>query len=85
MIFCNLCKEHWFDKKSGKANIMKCTECEKTIKNTNISCRKFAAKNDMDPYQDGFLHFLQKLFKIEDMLIAHVYPVMKTYWLKGSA
>eukprot|EP00957_Ditylum_brightwellii_P203777 15336185-Ditylum_brightwellii.AAC.1 len=53
-------------------------------RNNNISCRKFAAENDINPYQDGFLHHLPKPFKIKEMLIACIYPVMKTYWLKGG-
>eukprot|EP00957_Ditylum_brightwellii_P031816 2412466-Ditylum_brightwellii.AAC.1 len=51
-------------------------------KNNNISYRNFAAENNMDPYQDGFPCHLPKLFKIEEMLIVCVYPVIKTYWLK---
>eukprot|EP00957_Ditylum_brightwellii_P203191 15333592-Ditylum_brightwellii.AAC.1 len=46
--------------------------------------RNLAGKNDMDPYQDGFSHNLPKLSKIKEMLIAYVYPVMKTYCLKGG-
>ena len=38
----------------------------------------------MDPYRDGFPHHLPKLSEIEEMLIARVYPVMKTYRLKGG-
>eukprot|EP00957_Ditylum_brightwellii_P180399 13742175-Ditylum_brightwellii.AAC.1 len=38
----------------------------------------------MDPYQDGFPHHLSKISKIEEMLIACVYSVMKTYQLKGG-
>eukprot|EP00957_Ditylum_brightwellii_P039367 2977665-Ditylum_brightwellii.AAC.1 len=38
----------------------------------------------MDPHQDGFPHHLPKLSKIEEILIAQVYPVMKTYHLKGG-
>eukprot|EP00957_Ditylum_brightwellii_P011695 883740-Ditylum_brightwellii.AAC.1 len=53
-------------------------------KNNSISCRKFAAENNMDPYQDGFTHHLPKLSNIKDMLISCVYPAMKIYWLKGS-
>eukprot|EP00957_Ditylum_brightwellii_P048508 3681276-Ditylum_brightwellii.AAC.1 len=41
-------------------------------------------ESDMDPYQDGFPHHLPKLFKIKEMLIDCVYPVMKTYRLKGG-
>eukprot|EP00957_Ditylum_brightwellii_P164229 12503270-Ditylum_brightwellii.AAC.1 len=52
--------------------------------NTNIYCRKFAAENNMNPYQDGFLHHLPKFSEIVEMLITCVYPVMKTYHLKGG-
>eukprot|EP00957_Ditylum_brightwellii_P014999 1130618-Ditylum_brightwellii.AAC.1 len=38
----------------------------------------------MGPYQDGFPHHLPKLFKREEILIVHVYPMMKTYQLKGG-
>eukprot|EP00957_Ditylum_brightwellii_P046444 3525149-Ditylum_brightwellii.AAC.1 len=38
----------------------------------------------MDPCQDGFPHHLTKLSKIKEMLIACVYPVMKSYQLKGG-
>eukprot|EP00957_Ditylum_brightwellii_P080825 6148310-Ditylum_brightwellii.AAC.1 len=38
----------------------------------------------MDPYQGGFPHHFSKFSKIEEMLIAHMYPVMKTYHLKGG-
>ena len=50
----------------------------------NIDCRKLAKENDIDPYQDGFPYHLPKLSRIEEMLIACVYPVMKTYCLKGG-
>eukprot|EP00957_Ditylum_brightwellii_P210454 15364990-Ditylum_brightwellii.AAC.1 len=63
---------------------MECTKCEKTRKNTNMSCRKFATENNMNPYQDGFPHHLPKLTKIEEMLIACICPKMKTYQLKGG-
>eukprot|EP00957_Ditylum_brightwellii_P071525 5437921-Ditylum_brightwellii.AAC.1 len=38
----------------------------------------------MDPYQYGFPHYLPKLSEIEEMLISCVYPMMKTYHLKGG-
>eukprot|EP00957_Ditylum_brightwellii_P061048 4633802-Ditylum_brightwellii.AAC.1 len=66
MFFCNFCKEDWFGKKSGRANITECTDCEKMRKNNSISCRKFAAENNMDPYQDGFPYHLPKLSKMEE-------------------
>eukprot|EP00957_Ditylum_brightwellii_P169542 12903851-Ditylum_brightwellii.AAC.1 len=53
-------------------------------KDPNICFKKLAEENDMDPYQDGFPHHLQKLSKIKEMLIACVYPVMKTCHLKGG-
>eukprot|EP00957_Ditylum_brightwellii_P071748 5453952-Ditylum_brightwellii.AAC.1 len=84
MIFCNFCKERWFSKKSNRANTIECTECEKTRKKNNSSCRTFAAKNNMDPYQDGFPYHLPKFFKTKEMLIALVYHVVKTYLLKGG-
>eukprot|EP00957_Ditylum_brightwellii_P057592 4366833-Ditylum_brightwellii.AAC.1 len=33
----------------------------------------------MDPFQDGFPPHLPKLSKIKEILIARVYPAMKTY------
>eukprot|EP00957_Ditylum_brightwellii_P133342 10166556-Ditylum_brightwellii.AAC.1 len=83
MFFCNFCKEHWFLKKCGRTNPGDCTDCEKAQKDPKNCCRKLVKKNYMDPYQDGFPHHLQKLSKIKEMLIAPVYPVMKTYHLKG--
>eukprot|EP00957_Ditylum_brightwellii_P027003 2041662-Ditylum_brightwellii.AAC.1 len=83
MFFCNFCIEHWFNKKSDRTNTVECTDCEKSRKNTNIYCRKFAEENYMNPNQDRFPHHLPKLSKIEEMMIARVYPVMKTCWLKG--
>eukprot|EP00957_Ditylum_brightwellii_P025895 1959216-Ditylum_brightwellii.AAC.1 len=38
----------------------------------------------MDPYQDKFPHHLPKRSEIKEMLIVCVYPVMKTYCLKGG-
>eukprot|EP00957_Ditylum_brightwellii_P133738 10197260-Ditylum_brightwellii.AAC.1 len=38
----------------------------------------------MDPCQEEFQHHLPKISKIKEMLTACVYPMMKTYWLKGS-
>eukprot|EP00957_Ditylum_brightwellii_P153547 11686669-Ditylum_brightwellii.AAC.1 len=63
MYFCNSCKEHWFDEKRGKTNTTECTDYETARKNTNNSCRKFAAENNIDPYQDGFPYHLQSFLK----------------------
>eukprot|EP00957_Ditylum_brightwellii_P210511 15365059-Ditylum_brightwellii.AAC.1 len=38
----------------------------------------------MDPYQDKFPHHFPKLSKNEKMSIACIYPVIKTYQLKGG-
>eukprot|EP00957_Ditylum_brightwellii_P046943 3562678-Ditylum_brightwellii.AAC.1 len=84
MFFCNFIKERWLSKKSGRTNPGECTECEKARKEPKIGCRKLEEENDMDPYQDGFPHHFPKLSKIKEMLIACVYPVMKTYPLKGG-
>eukprot|EP00957_Ditylum_brightwellii_P104846 7991336-Ditylum_brightwellii.AAC.1 len=84
MFFCNFCKERWFEKKSGRSNTGECTDYEKARKDPKIDCRKLAKDNDMDPYQDGFPCYLPKLSKVEEMLIAHVYHVIKTYCLKGG-
>eukprot|EP00957_Ditylum_brightwellii_P197670 15059486-Ditylum_brightwellii.AAC.1 len=53
-------------------------------KSSNISCRKFAAENNMDPYQDGSPHHLPNFSKTKEMLIALIYSVMKIYWPKGG-
>eukprot|EP00957_Ditylum_brightwellii_P032627 2472883-Ditylum_brightwellii.AAC.1 len=82
--FCNFCKEYWFLKKYGRANPCECSECEKARKDPKIGCRNLAEENNMNPYRDGFPHHLPKLSKIGEMLIARVYPVMKTYCLDGG-
>eukprot|EP00957_Ditylum_brightwellii_P172738 13149728-Ditylum_brightwellii.AAC.1 len=84
MFFCNFCKEHWFEKKSRRINIAECTDGKKARKDPSIYYRKLAEENNMDPYRDRFPHHLPKLSKIKEILIAYVYPVMKTYWLKGG-
>eukprot|EP00957_Ditylum_brightwellii_P110852 8455088-Ditylum_brightwellii.AAC.1 len=84
MFFCNFCKEHWFENKCRRTNPAECTDYKKARKDPSICCKKLAEENDMDPYQDGFPHHLPKLSKIEEMLIVCVYPVVKTYQLKGG-
>eukprot|EP00957_Ditylum_brightwellii_P203015 15332872-Ditylum_brightwellii.AAC.2 len=38
----------------------------------------------MDLFANGYPHHLSKFTQIEEMLIARVYPVMKTYWLQSG-
>ena len=61
-----------------------CSECEKQRKDRKVRIRKMSAINDMDPFPNGYPTDLPELTEIEEMLIARVHVVMKSYRLENG-
>ena len=95
---CNTCKERCFGKRFRRDSTT-CTDCEQSLKKNG--CYKFAAANLMDPFPDqlpreprfsllngvqgGYPHWLTDIWPMEEMLLARVHVVMKSYILKNGS